>query len=89
MTTVILIKEPDVAKIKLAEDIKLYISWLSRNVKTMSFEESYKHIKEIDRLVGMYKTKYGKESAHVFAWDEYERPYINMLISDMRVFPLI
>ena len=89
MTTVILIKKPDVAKIKLAEDIKLYISWLRRNVESMSFDESYKHIKEIDRLVDMYRTKYGKESDHAFAWYEYERPYINMLVSNIRVYPVI
>ena len=65
------------------------IEYLHRHCDNMPFQESQERLADISREVRHYCDTYGEDAASEFAWEEYERPYIEMIISGIRVNALI
>lgn len=75
-------------KEEVANDIYDEIEFLKRHIETMSLEEINDHYHHIDDMCAMYRSEFGYDGI-VKSWDEYDRPYVNMFVSGIRVYPTI
>lgn len=70
--------------------IRDHIEWLKRNVNDLSFAAMEHHICNIDDEVIKFCDSVNIEKdKDPFAWFSYEKPYIEMLISGITVYPVM
>lgn len=73
----------------LLHDILVLSDYIKKNVDTLSFSDSKKLIDEADSLCKQYIDQSGYTCGIIIDWYNYTKPYIEMIISGIRVYPVI
>lgn len=71
-------------------EIKAHIDWLRRHIEDESFASIEHHICDIDKeVIDFCNSVNIDKNNDPFAWFSYEKPYVEMLISGLTVYPVM